>query len=34
VQPAQPDELLTGVYRQLEQEEGISLGSLYQQILR
>ena len=33
VQPAQPDELLAGVYRRLKQDEGISLDSLYRQFL-
>lgn len=33
VQPAQPDELLTGAYRRLEQDEGISLDGLYRQFL-
>lgn len=32
-QPARPDELLSGVYRRLEQDEGISLDGLYQQFL-
>lgn len=33
VQPARPDELLSGVYRRLEQDGGISLDGLYRQFL-
>jgi hypothetical protein len=33
VRIAEPDELLAGVYRRLEQDEGITLQSLYRQLL-
>jgi len=33
VQSVEPDELLAGVYRRLEQDEGVTVQSLYQQLL-
>jgi len=33
VKPAEPDELLVGIYRRLEADEGVTVSGLYQQLL-